>query len=147
MKKEFKLEKVLEFRIKELDKEKAKLRELTAQDNMMVQQMYEIIEEIKSKRVEQENEVSEGNFNFTELYNKYISTRENDLEFIRKKRDEVLKLIEKQKEVMKKALSNVKIMEKLKEKHLLEYAKYMSKLEELQIDEINITKAKNIKSF
>lgn len=147
MKKEFKLEKVLEFRIKELDKEKAKLRELTAQDNMMVQQMYEIIEEIKSKRVEQENEVSEGNFNFTELYNKYISTRENDLEFIRKKRDEVLKLIEKQKEVMKKALSNVKIMEKLKEKHLLEYAKYMSKLEELQIDEINITKAKNIESF
>ncbi len=147
MKKEFKLEKVLEFRIKELDKEKAKLRELTAQDNMMVQQMYEIIEEIKSKRVEQENEVSEGNFNFTELYNKYITTRENDLEFIRKKRDEVLKLIEKQKEVMKKALSNVKIMEKLKEKHLLEYAKYMSKLEELQIDEINITKAKNIESF
>lgn len=147
MKKEFKLEKVLEFRIKELDKEKAKLRELTAQDNMMVQQMYEIIEEIKSKRVEQENEVSEGNFNFTELYNKYISTRENDLEFIRKKRDEVLKLIEKQKEVMKKALSNVKIMEKLKEKHLLEYAKYMSKLEELQIDEINITKAKKIESF
>lgn len=147
MKKEFKLEKVLEFRIKELDKEKAKLRELTAQDNMMVQQMYEIIEEIKSKRVEQENEVSEGNFNFTELYNKYISTRENDLEFIRKKRDEILKLIEKQKEVMKKALSNVKIMEKLKEKHLLEYAKYMSKLEELQIDEINITKAKNIESF
>lgn len=147
MKKEFKLEKVLEFRIKELDKEKAKLRELTAQDNMMVQQMYEIIEEIKSKRVEQENEVSEGNFNFTELYNKYITTRENDLEFIRKKRDDVLKLIEKQKEVMKKALSNVKIMEKLKEKHLLEYAKYMSKLEELQIDEINITKAKNIESF
>lgn len=147
MKKEFKLEKVLEFRIKELDKEKAKLRELTAQDNMMVQQMYEIIEEIKSKRVEQENEVSEGNFNFTELYNKYITTRENDLEFVRKKRDEVLKLIEKQKEVMKKALSNVKIMEKLKEKHLLEYAKYMSKLEELQIDEINITKAKNIESF
>ncbi len=147
MKKEFKLEKVLEFRIKELDKEKAKLRELTAQDNMMVQQMYEIIEEIKGKRVEQENEVSSGNFSFTELYNKYITTRENDLEFIRKKRDEVLKLIEKQKEVMKKALSNVKIMEKLKEKHLLEYAKYMSKLEELQIDEINITKAKSRESF
>lgn len=142
MKKQFKLEKVLEFRVKELDREKAKLRELTHQDNMMVQQMYEIVEEIKSKQNEQQQEISSGNFSFAEMYNKYIKTRENDLNFIKSKRDEVLKAIENQKEVMKKALSNVKIMEKLKEKHLLEYAKYMSKQEELQIDEINITKGK-----
>ncbi len=141
MKKQFPMQKVLEFREKELDREQAKLRELINQEKMMLLQMSEIVEEIKAKRLEQENDVALGKFEFTDLYNKYIASREKDLDYIKLNHNKLLKSIEAQKEVMKKALSNVKIMEKLKEKHLLNYAKYLAKQEEMQIDEINITKA------
>ena len=92
------------------------------------------------------NEAAESKtitFDFTDLYNKYIALRENDLEYIKKKKDEMRASIESQKQVIKKALSDVKIMEKLKEKHLAEYAAYVLKQEELQIDEINITKPRS----
>ena len=143
MKKQFHLEKVLDFRKRTLDREKAKLRDLVHQERLMLEQMAEIIEEIKNKRGEQDADAALGHFDFTDLYNKYIALRENDLEYIKKKKDEMRASIESQKQVIKKALSDVKIMEKLKEKHLAEYAAYVLKQEELQIDEINITKPRS----
>lgn len=143
MKKQFRLEKVLDFRNRTLESEKAKLGELANQERMMMSRMAEIAGEISDKRAEQAAEAAEGRFDFTDLYNKYIAVRENDLEYIKKKRDEVLSKIEAQKKVLKNVLSDVKIMEKLKEKHMLDYARYALKQEEMQIDEINITKRRD----
>ena len=143
MKKQFRLEKVLDFRQRTLDREKAKLGDLQNQERIILEEMNIIAEEIKIKRSEQESEAALGNFEFTDLYNKYIALREKDFENASKKRDEVRRSVEAQKRVVKKALSDTKIMEKLKENHLAEYEKYILKQEELQIDEINITKQRS----
>ena len=111
MTKKFKMEKVLELREKALEKEKIKLSELI-----------KIEEEIRA------------------MYTKYIKVREKDLIECETRRRQAEQNILNQKEVLRKALNDVKVMEKLKEKHLQAYQEYVKKQEEMQIDEINITR-------
>lgn len=142
MNKNFKLEKILEYREKTLEREKIKLSELNIRDKELAGEMNEIANDMKSKALELEKEKSEGRLDFVDMYNKYLSVREQDFIAVAKKREELNKEIAKQKEVLKKSLNDLKVMEKLKAKHLLEYASYMKKQEDLQIDEINITRQK-----
>lgn len=143
MKKQFRLEKVLDFRNRVLEREKAKLGELAGEERVISGQIAEITGEISNKIAEQEADAAAGRFDFASLYNKYIAVRENDLKSAKKKREVVLSKIETQKKVLQNALNDLKIMEKLKEKHLRDYAEYVLKQEALQIDEINITKRRD----
>lgn len=143
MNKNFKLEKILEYREKALEREKSKLSELNLKDKELSDEMNSIAEDMRNNVIELENEKSAGRFQFLEMYNKYLKQREQDFILVAQKREALNKEIAQQKEVLKKALNDLKIMEKLKKKHLMEYAQYMKKQEELQIDEINITRPHN----
>lgn len=144
MNKKFKLEKILEYRENALEREKMKLSELNMQDKELSDEMNSIAEDMKNNVMELEQEKSAGHFQFLEMYNKYLKQREQDFILVAQKRELLNKEIAKQKEILRKALNDLKIMEKLKKKHLMEYAQYMKKQEELQIDEINITRPHNM---
>lgn len=140
MNKKFKLEKVLELREKALEREKIKLADLQLQEKQIVIELNDIIEDIKNKNNEMEQDKAKGIFDFIEMFNKYIAVRQNDLALCEAKLQAASKEVAKQKEVLKKSLNDVKVMEKLKAKHLLDYAEYMKKQENMQIDEINISR-------
>lgn len=140
MNKKFKLEKVLELREKALEREKIKLADLQLQEKQIVIELNDIIEDIKNKNNEMEQDKAKGLFDFIEMFNKYIAVRQNDLALCEAKLQAASKEVAKQKEVLKKSLNDVKVMEKLKAKHLLDYAEYMKKQENMQIDEINISR-------
>ena len=140
MNKKFKHEKVLELREKALEREKIKLSELQLKEKQAYEEMNAVMEDIKTKNSEMEQDRAKGLFDFIEMYNKYISVRQNDLLLCEAKVQMAAKEVAKQKEVLKKSLNDVKVMEKLKAKHLLDYAEYVKKQEMMQIDEINITR-------
>ncbi len=120
--------------------------------------MSAVMEDIKAKNIELEQDRAKGIFDFIEMYNKYIAVRQDDLALCEAKVQAAVRETAKQKEVLKKAepgkikrqnifkqhkaeSQNIgKAMEKLKEKHLLDYAEYVKKQEMMQIDEINITR-------
>lgn len=143
MNKKFKLEKVLELREKTLEREKIKLADLQLKEKQARDEMDAVIEDIKEKNNEMEQDKAKGLFDFIGMYNKYISVRQNDLEVCRARLQSCMNEVAKQKEVLKKSLNDLKVMEKLKAKHLLDYAEYIKKQENMQIDEINITRGYN----
>ena len=140
MNKKFKLEKVLELREKALEREKIKLADLQQQEKEAREEINIVIEDIKSKNDEMEQDRAKGLFDFIEMYNKYIAVRQNDLAVCEAKLQAAVQEVNKQKEVLKKSLNDLKVMEKLKAKHLLDYAEYVKKQENMQIDEINISR-------
>lgn len=140
MNKKFKLEKVLELREKALEREKITLADLQLKEKQAYEEMYAVMEDIKAKNIELEQDRAKGILDFIEMYNKYIAVRQDDLALCEAKVQAAVRETAKQKEVLKKALNDVKVMEKLKEKHLLDYAEYVKKQEMMQIDEINITR-------
>ncbi len=140
MNKKFKLEKVLELREKALEREKIKLSELQKIESDIRAELQLIKDEINKKSAELEEDRQKGIFQFMEMYTKYIKMKENELLECETRRKTAEQNILQQKEVLKKALNDLKVMEKLKEKHLQDYQVFMKKQEELQIDEINITR-------
>lgn len=140
MNKKFKLEKVLELREKALEREKIKLADLQQKEKEAREEINIVIEDIKSKNDEMEQDRAKGYFDFIEMYNKYIAVRQNDLAVCEAKLQAAVQEVNKQKEVLKKSLNDLKVMEKLKAKHLLDYAEYVKKQENMQIDEINISR-------
>ena len=140
MNKKFKLEKVLELREKALEREKIKLADLQQKEKGAREEINIVIEDIKSKNDEMEQDRAKGLFDFIEMYNKYIAVRQNDLAVCEAKLQAAVQEVNKQKEVLKKSLNDLKVMEKLKAKHLLDYAEYVKKQENMQIDEINISR-------
>lgn len=143
MKKEFSLQKVLDFRNKRLDIEKAKMRELQNKDKAILTQMQEIALLIEDKEKEMDSDNKAGIFGFADLYVKFIGLKKNELTILNDTRKQILNQIEAQKAVLNKALKEVKIMEKLKEKHLIAYAHFLKKQEDFLIDELNITRGKH----
>lgn len=140
MNKKFKLEKVLELREKALEREKIKLADLQQKEKEAREEINTVIEDIKSKNDEMEQDKAKGLFDFIEMYNKYVAVRQNDLAACEAKLQAAVQEVNKQKEVLKKSLNDLKVMEKLKAKHLLDYAEYVKKQENMQIDEINISR-------
>lgn len=143
MQKKFKLEKVLDFRNRKLDIEKAKMRELKNKEQNVFIRITETADIIKEKEIEMDSDNNNGIFQFANLYVKFIAIKEGELKMLENARNEILKQIEAQKIVLGKSLNDVKIIEKLKEKHLLNYVAYLGKQEMLMIDEVNITRRKN----
>ena len=140
MTKKFKMEKVLELREKALEKEKIKLSELIKIEEEIRAERQVIADDINQKSAELEEDRQNNRFDFIDMYNKYIKLRQKDLIECETRRKQAEQNIINQKEVLRKALNDVKVMEKLKEKHLQAYHEYVKKQEEMQIDEINITR-------
>lgn len=140
MTKKFKMEKVLELREKALEKEKIKLSELITIEEEIRAERQVIADDINQKSAELEEDRQNNRFDFIDMYNKYIKLRQKDLIECETRRRQAEQNIINQKEVLRKALNDVKVMEKLKEKHLQAYQEYVKKQEEMQIDEINITR-------
>ena len=140
MTKKFKMEKVLELREKALEKEKIKLSELITIEEEIRAERQVIADDINQKSAELEEDRQNNRFDFIDMYNKYIKLRQKELIECETRRKQAEQNIINQKEVLRKALNDVKVMEKLKEKHLQVYQKYVKKQEEMQIDEINITR-------
>lgn len=140
MTKKFKMEKVLELREKALEKEKIKLSELIKIEKEIRAERQVIADDINQKSAELEEDRQNNRFDFIDMYNKYIKLRQKDLIECETRRKQAEQNIINQKEVLRKALNDVKVMEKLKEKHLQAYQEYVKKQEEMQIDEINITR-------
>ena len=134
------MEKVLELREKALEKEKIKLSELIKIEEDIRAERQVIADDINKNSDELEEERRNGRFEFVEMYTKYIKVREKDLIECETRRRQAEQNIINQKEVLRKALNDVKVMEKLKEKDLQAYQEYVKKQEEMQIDEINITR-------
>ena len=140
MTKKFKMEKVLELREKALEKEKIKLSELITIEEEIRAERQVIADDINQKSAELEEDRQNNRFDLIDMYNKYIKLRQKDLIECETRRKQAEQNIINQKEVLRKALNDVKVMEKLKEKHLQAYQEYVKKQEEMQIDEINITR-------
>ncbi len=140
MTKKFKMEKVLELREKALEKEKIKLSELIKIEEDIRAERQAIADDINKNANDLEEERKNNRFEFIDMYTKYIKVREKDLIECETRRRQAEQNILNQKEVLRKALNDVKVMEKLKEKHLQAYQEYVKKQEEMQIDEINITR-------
>ena len=140
MTKKFKMEKVLELREKALEKEKIKLSELIKIEEDIRAERQAIADDINKNANDLEEERKNNRFEFIDMYTKYIKVREKDLIECETRRRQAEQNILNQKEVLRKALNDVKVMEKLKEKHIQAYQEYVKKQEEMQIDEINITR-------
>ena len=72
MNKKFKLEKVLELRERALEREKIKLADLQQKEKDAQEEINIVIEDIKSKNEEMEQDRANGHFDFIEMYNKCI---------------------------------------------------------------------------
>jgi flagellar FliJ protein len=68
---------------------------------------------------------------------------ENRLLELKKLRKKLEMELEKQKKIVFNALNDVKIMEKLKEKHINNYIMYLNKEEMKMLDELVVTRFKN----
>lgn len=143
MKKEFKLEKVLDFRNRKLDTEKAKMRDLINNETNVRVRIAETAQLIQENQTQMDADNASGILGFMNIYVKFLAMKEVEMQTLQNARNEILKQIEAQKETLRKTLNDVKIMEKLKDKHLLSYLAYMNKLEEKNIDEVNITRRKD----
>ena len=104
MNKKFKLEKVLELREKALEREKITLADLQLKEKQAYEEMYAVMEDIKAKNIELEQDRAKGIFDFIEMYNKYIAVRQDDLALCEAKVQAAVRETAKQKEVLKKAL-------------------------------------------
>ena len=134
------MEKVLEIREKALEREKIKLAELQQIEADIRAELQVIAQEINKSANEMEQDKAQGRFEFVEMFTKFIKIKQQELIECETRRQAAEQNIVKQKEVLRKALNDVKVMEKLKEKHLIEYQAYVKKQEDMQIDEINISR-------
>ena len=75
MNKKFKLEKVLELREKALEREKITLADLQLKEKQAYEEMYAVMEDIKAKNIELEQDRAKGIFDFIEMYNKRWNER------------------------------------------------------------------------
>ena len=140
MNKKFKMEKVLEIREKALEREKIKLAELQQIEADIRAELQVIAQEINKSADEMEQDKAQGRFEFVEMFTKFIKIKQQEVIECETRKQAAEQNIVKQKEVLRKALNDVKVMEKLKEKHLIEYQAYVKKQEDMQIDEINISR-------
>ena len=140
MKKEFRLQKVLEHRERVVEIEKGKLADLRLERRKYEENMEKIQAEIEAKQNDIEEQKRAGNLNFIRMYHDYIVKLKHDRVSTRKVLDEFDKKIDEQQKVVIEAINNHKIMIKLKDKHTSEYIKYLDKEERKMLDELVISR-------
>lgn len=132
----FSLESVLKLKLSIEENEKLKLSELRAKENELLNARKAITEQQEENAVQHRETLARGTtpFEMQRLsnYATELKRRLDEVDFnIKKQRV----LIEKQTEVVKQAMSEVKTLQKLKEKQLEEYNKKAAKETEQSIEE------------
>ena len=138
VKREFSLEKVLRVREVFLDKERNHLSRLNMNMRTLEEKLSSVNKMIEIKNVEMNNLINEGQFGINDIYNKYINVLHNDANNVNVDIASVAKLIDLQQLKINKAYQDLKVMEKLKEKHKIEYQTYIMAKEARENDELNI---------
>ncbi|MDR2104125.1 MAG: hypothetical protein LBP51_00035 [Deferribacteraceae bacterium] len=127
MQKRFKLQKVLEYRSIMLEKEKAHTAALIQEERNIARIIREMGVEIKAKREEADS--CGTDFIMAGLYRNYIDHLEMLRNAEQKKLAEHRQLLHKQKNLTIAAYKRKQVMDKLKDKHAVEYGKYIDKEE------------------
>lgn len=140
MEKKFRLQKVLEFRERKLEQEKIKLAEMYNQKKEYQLRKKLIIEDIDKTTEDLYKLKSEGKFYYLLMYENYIEKLKQMLQTVDKMIDKLQKNIDVQQGVVTEALSELKIMEKLKEKHVQNYMMYLKKEEMKFLDDLVISR-------
>lgn len=140
MKKDFKLQKVLEYRERKFELEKKKLTEF---QNKLKEANYgieKVLSDINKNMIDMKDT---KNFQFLKMYELYIEKLEKELEELKGLKKKLESDIEKQKKSVINAMNDVKVMEKLKDKHIKNYLMYLNKEEMKMIDELAVTRFNN----
>lgn len=143
MNRNFKLQKVLEFRERKLDIEKEKLEAIDLKFKEINIDIEKVITEIENKSSELKQFLEACDFKFIKMYELYIEKLEKRLIELKNLRKKLELEQEKQKKAVLNALNDVKVMENLKEKHIKNYIMYLNKEERKMIDELVVTRFKN----
>jgi len=141
--KKFKLQKILEYRERVFELEKQKLTDLQNRLKDYQFKREALSKEIEEKRLQLDTLKKEGKFEFAILGEKYLEKLLKMLQTMNNMIEETKKEIEKQKSTVVSAMNDLKIMEKLKEKHNINYLAYLKKEELKLIDELVITRRGN----
>jgi flagellar export protein FliJ len=139
--KKFKLQKVLDFRILQLEQEKAKLGELMSQEQKLIAEIQRLTDIIRQKSQEMADEQSTSDFAMTQMYEKYIARLGVDRRNVGQKLAEHRKLVQKQKLAVAEAYKKKRVMDELESRHKKEYAEYMETQEQKILEDIVITRA------
>ena len=140
MKKDFKLQKVLEFRERKCEINKKKLAELITQKSDLDSKIQSVLDDIKKNQTEKDEKKGRFDFNLLRMYELYIEKLEKRLKELYQARETILNDIEKQRKLVIDSINDVKIMEKLKENHVKNYLIYLNKQELKLIDEMVISR-------
>lgn len=137
MKREFRLQKILEYRARIVDVEKGKLTAINTR-------LLENANNIRSTQAEIDLKVTERETAQTAMlimYDKYIKMLDDKRKLLINTRKQLELSAAAQKKRVMDAIERHKVMEKLKEKHIENYKAYLSKEEMKLIDELAITRS------
>lgn len=143
MKKDFKLQKVLEFRERKCEINKKKLTELLSKKSDLDAKIQSVLDDIEKNQTERDAKKMVFDFNVLRMYELYIEKLEKKLKELYQLRNAALIEIEKQKKLVVDSINDVKVMEKLKENHIKNYLMYLNKQELKLIDEMVISRFGN----
>ena len=138
VKREFSLEKVLRVREVFLDKERNHLSRLNMNMRNLEEKLSSINKLIDVKNAEMNTLIKEGHFGINDMYNKYINVLQNDANSVSGDMKSLANLIDLQQLKINKAYQDLKVIEKLKEKHKIEYQAYILAKEARENDELSI---------
>lgn len=137
MKREFRLQKILEYRERIVDIEKGKLTELNARLLENRNSIMSVQHEIEQK-VDERETAKTAMLVMYDAYIKKLNERKNGL---LKAKKQIEMSIELQKKKVMDAIERHKIMEKLKEKHIENFRAYLNKEEMKLIDELAVSRS------
>lgn len=137
MKKNFRLQKVLEYRERLVEIEKNKLADLNAKLAMAIKKLEETEQNIEKQITDRETAENI----YRSMYDKYIKRLTTEKASIGRVKKQVELNIEIQKKKVMDAINRHKVMLKLKEKHVENYRMYLDKEEMKMIDELAVTRS------
>lgn len=137
----FKLEKVLEHRERVYELEKNKLGEFQNKLKTLTVQLENMFETEKQKNAEKEEAKLKGQLQFVRMYDEYILKLEGHRKTMERMVYDARIVVERQKKKTVQAMNNHKILIKLKEKHVKDYAAYLDKEEMKMIDELIVSRS------
>lgn len=137
MKREFRLQKILEYRERIVDIEKGKLSELNTKLLENKNNIRIVQKEIDVKVDERET----AQTSMLIMFDKYIKKLEDQRALLIKMKKQLEMNIEIQKKKVMDAIERHKIMEKLKERHIENLKAFLNKEEMKLIDELAITRS------
>lgn len=137
MKRQFRLQKVLEYRERVVEIEKGKLSVLNTRLLENRNSIMAVQAEIETKIAESDS----ANSAMRVLFEKYIKKLNDDKQLLIKAKRQIETGIEIQKKKVLESIERHKVMEKLKDKHIENFRAFLNKEEMKLIDELAISRS------